>query len=53
MTAPTQFPEPPTRVGSRASISGRILNTQAQRGSGVHPLTTGINSDTPKIRKPR
>ena len=53
MIAPAQFPEPPTCAGIRASISGRMLNTHAQRGSGVHPLTTGTKSDTPKIMKPR
>ena len=53
MTAPAQLPEPPTRVGIKASISGSILNTHAQRGSGVHPLTTGTNRDTPKNRNPR
>ena len=50
--APAQLPEPPTRVGISASINGRILNTHAQRGCGVHPLTTGTNRDTPKIRNP-
>lgn len=53
MIAPAQFPEPPTRVGNNISIRGRILNTQAQRGREVHPLTTGTNRDTPIIRNPR